>query len=119
MRKCKLSSPTGNPFEVFSLLYPQDRKYKNNVSLFSLNGDNMTYLDKVHPADISDAIANITFYREMDYYITANTFARDCGRSQATLVTPFKLVCMTIWYYNVYYNLYNYYNVYYRLGGTI
>lgn len=92
MRKCKLSSPTGNPFEVFSLLYPQDRKYKNNVSLFSLNGDNMTYLDKVHPADISAAIANHTFYKDMDYYITANTFVGDCGRSQATLFSLTNIV---------------------------
>ena len=81
MRKCKLSSPTGNPFEVFNLMYPQDRKYKNNISLFSLNGDNMTYLDKVHPADISAAIARHTFYKDLDYYITANTFIGDCGRS--------------------------------------
>lgn len=92
MRKCKLSSPTGNPFEVFSLLYPQDRKYKNNVSLFSLNGDNMTYLDKVHPADISAAIASHTFYKDLDYYITANTFVGDCGRSQATLFSLTNIV---------------------------
>ena len=85
MRKCKLSSPTNNPFEVFSLMYPQDRKYKSNISLFSRNGDNMTYLDKVHPADLSAAIANLTFYRELDYYISANTFAGNCGRSKATL----------------------------------
>lgn len=92
MRKCKLSSPTGNPFEVFNLMYPQDRKYKNNISLFSLNGDNMTYLDKVHPADISAAIASHTFYKDLDYYITANTFVGDCGRSQATLFSLTNIV---------------------------
>lgn len=92
MRKCKLSTPTGNPFEVFSLLYPQDRKYKSNISLFSLNGDNMTYLDKVHPADVSAAIANHFFYKDLDYYITANTFVGDCGRSQATLFSLTNIV---------------------------
>lgn len=85
MRKFNLSNPVDDPVEVFRFLYPQDRKYNSNVSLFYLNGKTMNYLDKVHPADLANAIAEHVFYMEHDYYITANTFARNYGRAQATL----------------------------------
>ena len=85
MKKYKLSGPTDNPTEVIRLLFPQDRKYNSNVSLFYRNGETMNYLDKVHPADLANAISECSFYDGLDYYIAANTFVKNYGRTQATL----------------------------------
>ena len=85
MKKYKLSGPTDDPTEVIRLLFPQDRKYNSNVSLFYRNGETMNYLDKVHPADLANAISECSFYDGLDYYIAANTFVKNYGRTQATL----------------------------------
>lgn len=85
MKKYKLSGLTDDPTEVIRLLFPQDRKYNSNVSLFYRNGETMNYLDKVHPADLANAISEYAFYDGLDYYIAANTFVKNFGRTQATL----------------------------------
>ena len=85
MRAYKPYSPVKDRYEVYRFLFPQDRKYKSNISLFSKNGDRMAYLDKVHPAGIATTVANLNLYKELDYYISANTFVQHCGRSKASL----------------------------------
>jgi hypothetical protein len=37
----------------------------------------MKYLDKVHPADLANAISEYAFYDGLNYYIAANTFAKN------------------------------------------